>query len=63
MNSEIFSTFSFVLLVLRHPEHSSSSTDTRLALKCEFHSETAIQLKECSQKPHEAFQTFWLQIY
>jgi hypothetical protein len=34
----IFSTFSVVLLVLGRPEHLSSSTDTRPALKCECHS-------------------------
>jgi hypothetical protein len=42
--------FSVVLLVLYHPEHSSSSTDTRPALKRECHSKTTVQLKECSPK-------------
>jgi hypothetical protein len=46
-----FSTFSVILLILGRPEHSSSSTDTRLALKRECHSKTAVQLKECSPKP------------
>jgi hypothetical protein len=44
----IFSTFSAVLLVLVHPERSSSSTDTRPTLKREFHSKTAARVKECS---------------
>jgi hypothetical protein len=56
MSSQIFSTFSIVLLVLGHPELSSSSTDTQTALKHECHSKTAIRLKECCPKPHEAFQ-------
>jgi hypothetical protein len=38
------------LLVLGHPERSSSSTDTQPALKHECHSKTAIQLKEYSPK-------------
>jgi hypothetical protein len=38
------------LLVLGHPKHSSSSTDTEPILKFECHSETAIWLKECSPK-------------
>jgi hypothetical protein len=50
MNSRIFSTFSVILLVLGHPECSSSSTDPQPALKHECHSETAIWLKECSPK-------------
>jgi hypothetical protein len=50
MSSRIFSTFSVVLLVLGHPERSSSSTDTQPALKCEFHLKTAIWFKECSPK-------------
>jgi hypothetical protein len=37
-------------MVLGRPEHLSSSTDTRLALKHECHSKTAIRLKECSPK-------------
>jgi hypothetical protein len=47
------SAFSVVLLVLGHPEISSSSTDTWPALKHECHSKTAVQLKklkECSPK-------------
>jgi hypothetical protein len=50
MSSQIFSTFSIVLLVLGHPELSSSSTDTRPALKRECHSKTAVRLKEYSPK-------------
>jgi hypothetical protein len=45
-----FSTFSVVLLVLGGPEYLSSSTDTRSALKREYHSETAVRLKEYSPK-------------
>jgi hypothetical protein len=45
-----FSTFSIVMLVLGRPERSSSSTDTRPALKPECHLETAVRLKECSPK-------------
>jgi hypothetical protein len=40
MSSQIFSRFSVILLVLGHPERSSSSSDTRLALKHECHSIT-----------------------
>jgi ABC-type siderophore export system fused ATPase/permease subunit len=40
MSSQIFSTFSVVLLVLGHPEHSSSSTDTLPVLKHECQSKT-----------------------
>jgi hypothetical protein len=43
-----FSTFSIILLVLGRPEYSSSSTDTQSDLKREFHSKTAVWLKECS---------------
>jgi hypothetical protein len=50
MTSRIFLTFSGVLLVLGHPERSSSSTDTLLALKRECHSKTAVWLEECSPK-------------
>jgi hypothetical protein len=49
MSSQIFSTVSVILLVLGHPNHSSS-TDTRPALKRECHSKTAVCLKECSPK-------------
>jgi hypothetical protein len=45
-----FSTFSVILPVLGHPECSSSSTDTRLALKHVCHSKTAVQLKEMFSK-------------
>jgi hypothetical protein len=54
MSSRIFSTFSIILLVLGHPEHSSSSTDTQLALKREFYSKTAVRLKKCSQKASQS---------
>jgi hypothetical protein len=50
MISQIFRTFSVVLLVLSRPEHSPFSADTQLALKCECHSKTAVCLKECSPK-------------
>jgi hypothetical protein len=50
MSSQIISTFSVILLVLGCPELSSSSTDTRPALKREYHSKTAIRLQECSLK-------------
>jgi hypothetical protein len=48
MSSQIFFTFSAVLVVLDHPERLSSSTDTQPALKCECQSKTAVELKECS---------------
>jgi hypothetical protein len=54
MSSQIFSTFSVVLLVLGHPEHSSSSTDTQPALKRECHSKTAAWFKECSRKASQS---------
>jgi hypothetical protein len=38
------------LLVLGHPERSSSPTDTQQALKHECRSKTAVWLKECSPK-------------
>jgi hypothetical protein len=50
MSSQIFSTFSVLLLVLGCPERSSSSDDTQPALKHECHSEIAVRLKECSPK-------------
>jgi hypothetical protein len=50
-----FSTLLVVLLVLGCPEHSSSSTDTRPALKHEWHSKNAVQLKGCSQKAFQGF--------
>jgi hypothetical protein len=54
LSSQIFSTFSVVLLVLVRPEHLSHSNDTQPALKCEFHSKTAIWLKECSPKASQS---------
>jgi hypothetical protein len=50
MSSQIFSSFSIVLLVLGHPERLSSSADSQPALKCECHSKTTVWLKECSPK-------------
>jgi hypothetical protein len=50
ISSQIFSTFSVVLLVLGRLERLPSSTDTRLALKREGHSKTVVLLKECSPK-------------
>jgi putative flippase GtrA len=41
-SSWIFSKFSIILLVLGHPESSSTSTDTWPALKSECHSKTAV---------------------
>jgi hypothetical protein len=56
MSSQIYSTFSVVLLVLGRPQLLSFSTDARPALKRECHSETAIPLKEYSPK---ASRTIW----
>jgi hypothetical protein len=53
-SSRIFSTFSVILLVLGHPKHSLSSTDTQLALKRECHSKISIQLKECSPEASQS---------
>jgi hypothetical protein len=53
-NSRVFSTFSVVLLVLCHPEHSSFAADTQLALKHECHSKTTVQLKERSSKASQS---------
>jgi hypothetical protein len=50
-----FFKISVVLLMLGSPERSSSSADTQLALKRECHSETAVQLKECSPKASRSF--------
>jgi hypothetical protein len=50
MSSQILSTFSVILLVLGHPE-LSSSTDTRPALKREYHSKPLSGLKNVLQKP------------
>jgi hypothetical protein len=38
------------LLVLGRPERSSPSSGTPQTVKCECHSKTAVQLKECSPK-------------
>jgi hypothetical protein len=59
MSFQIFSTFSIDLLVLGRSKRSSSSTGTRPASKRECHSKTAVWLKECSPKSHEAFQGVW----
>jgi hypothetical protein len=55
---KFFSTFSVLLLVPGHPEHSSSSTDTHTALERKCHSKTAVCLKELLQKLLETFQGF-----
>jgi hypothetical protein len=55
MSSRIFST-SVGLLVLGYPELSSSSTDTRAALKCECYSQTTIQLKNVPKSPKRHFK-------
>jgi hypothetical protein len=54
MSSRILSAFSVILLVLGHPEHSSSSTDTQLALKRECHSKTTAYLEECFPKASQS---------
>jgi hypothetical protein len=54
MSVRTFSTFSVLLLVLGRPERSSSSTDTRPALKRECHSKTAVRLKECSPRASQS---------
>jgi hypothetical protein len=51
----VLSTFSVDLLVLCCPEHSSSSPDTWLELKCECYSESTIWLQECSPKDFKGF--------
>jgi hypothetical protein len=55
-----FSTFSVVLLVLRRPERSSFSTETRPALKRECHSKTAVQLEEYSPKASRNISMVWV---
>jgi hypothetical protein len=45
-----FLIFLVILVVLDRPGRSSSLTVTRPALKCVCHSETSVQLTECSQK-------------
>jgi hypothetical protein len=47
--SNFFNIF-VVFLALGRPEHLSSSTDTRSALKGECHSKIAVRLKECFPK-------------
>jgi hypothetical protein len=54
MSAQFFSTFSVILLVHGSCERLSSSADTRLALKHECHSVTAVQLKECSPKASQS---------
>jgi hypothetical protein len=49
-----FSTFSVTLLVLGHPERSSSSSDTRPALKHGCQSKTAVRHKERSLKASQS---------
>jgi hypothetical protein len=58
MSSQIFSTFSIVLLVLGHPEPLSSSPDTQPVLKHEYLKITLSGLKNVLQKPHKVFQGF-----
>jgi hypothetical protein len=53
MSSQIFTTFSVVLLVLGCPERLSSLTDTQPALKRECHSKTSVWLKERSPKAYK----------
>jgi hypothetical protein len=49
-----FFNISVVLVVLGCPERSSSSTDTRPALKHECHSKTAVWIKECYPKASQS---------
>jgi hypothetical protein len=56
-SSKIFSTFSIILLVPGCPERLSFSTDTRPALKLQYHSKTAVWLKECSPKASQSIST------
>jgi hypothetical protein len=56
MSSRIFSTFSVLLLVLGRPELSSYSTDTRPALKREWHSKTAARLNLARVQEMTRFQ-------
>jgi hypothetical protein len=49
MSTRVVSKLSIVLLLVGRPERSSSSIDTRLALKHECHSKTAVHLKVFSQ--------------
>jgi hypothetical protein len=63
MSSRIFSTFFVILPVLGCPECSSSSTDTRLALKCECHSKTAVWLKERSPKHFKGFGSGFIELH
>jgi hypothetical protein len=50
MSSQNFQHFLSILLVLGCPKCSSSPTDTQPALKHEWHSKAAVQLKECYPK-------------
>jgi hypothetical protein len=52
--SNIFLTFSVVLVMLGHRERSSSAADTQPGLKRECHSKTAVRLKECSPKASQS---------
>jgi hypothetical protein len=54
MSPQIFSKYSVILLVVGHPERSSSSTDTRPALKHGCHSKTAVRIKEYSPKASQS---------
>jgi hypothetical protein len=55
----IFSTFYVVLLVLGLPEHYSSSTGTRVALKHDWHSKNTVQHKDCTPKASRSISGFW----
>jgi hypothetical protein len=46
------------LLLLGHPEHSSSSTETLPALKCECYSKPTVRLKEYSPKSSRSISGF-----
>jgi hypothetical protein len=54
MGSQIFSTFSVVVLVLGLLKRSSSSTDIPPALKHECHSKTTVRLKDWSPKASQS---------
>jgi hypothetical protein len=58
MSSQIFSTFTVILLVLGRPERSSSSTDIQPALKHEFQ-KLLSGLKNVLQKTYKALQGLW----
>jgi hypothetical protein len=55
MSSQIFSTFSVILLVLGCPERHLQLM--QLALKRECHLKTAVQLKECSPEASQSISS------